>query len=160
MNRTVICCWPSPAQSRLSWDTVVARDHIFVLSKTFIVFLNGAFLTRGGVVLPVTTPSRTVICCWPSPVHHSVLSVTLTGDGLMVAYDQRRNKYLLLQILCCWTLSLVLSLSKNPVLFIFQNTTFRRLDSVSIFRQNLLSSTQSIELVHISGHLHQHQAGV
>jgi hypothetical protein len=35
----------------------------------------------------------------------------------------------LLQILCSWTLSIVLSLSKNAVLFIFQNTTFRRLDS-------------------------------
>jgi hypothetical protein len=30
-----------------------------------------------------------------------------------------------------WTLSIVLFLSKNTVLFIFQNTTFRRLDSGS-----------------------------
>jgi hypothetical protein len=36
--------------------------------------------------------------------------------------------------LCFWTLSIVLSLSKNTVLFIFQNTTFRRLDSVSVLR--------------------------
>jgi hypothetical protein len=49
-----------------------------------------------------------------------------------------------LQLLCFWTLSIVLSLSKNTVLFIFQNTTFRRL--------NLLSWAQSIELVPISGH--------
>jgi hypothetical protein len=39
-----------------------------------------------------------------------------------------------IQILCFWTLSIVFSLSKNAVLFIFQNTTFRRLDSVSVFR--------------------------
>jgi hypothetical protein len=36
------------------------------------------------------------------------------------------------------------------------NTAFRRLDSVSVFRWNLLSWVQSIELVPISGHLHQH----
>jgi hypothetical protein len=56
----------------------------------------------------------------------------------------------LVHILCFWKLSIVLSLSKNTVLFIFQNTTFRRLDSVSIFRQNLLSWAQSTELVPIS----------
>jgi hypothetical protein len=39
-------------------------------------------------------------------------------------YDAR------VQILCSWTLSTLLSLSKNTLLFIFQNT-FRRLDSVS-----------------------------
>jgi hypothetical protein len=37
----------------------------------------------------------------------------------------------LVQILCSWTLSIVPSLSKNTVLFIFQNAKFRRLDSVS-----------------------------
>jgi hypothetical protein len=37
----------------------------------------------------------------------------------------------IVRILCCWTSSIVLSLSKNIVLFISQNTTFRRLDSVS-----------------------------
>jgi hypothetical protein len=31
----------------------------------------------------------------------------------------------MIQILCFWTLSIVLSLSKNTVLFIFQNTTFQ-----------------------------------
>jgi hypothetical protein len=31
----------------------------------------------------------------------------------------------LIQILCFWTLSIVLSLSKNAALFIYQNTTFR-----------------------------------
>jgi hypothetical protein len=40
----------------------------------------------------------------------------------------------LVKILCFWTLSIVLSLSKSTVLFIFQNTTFRRLYSVSVFR--------------------------
>jgi hypothetical protein len=38
----------------------------------------------------------------------------------------------LVQILCFWTLSIVLSLSNNAVLFISQNITFRRLDSVSV----------------------------
>jgi hypothetical protein len=42
-----------------------------------------------------------------------------------------------------WTLSIVL--------FIFQNTEFRRLDSVSVFRLNQLSYAQSIELVPLSG---------
>jgi hypothetical protein len=40
---------------------------------------------------------------------------------------------------------------KNTVLFIFQNTTFRRLDSVSVFRQNLLSWAQSTELAQQDG---------
>jgi hypothetical protein len=40
----------------------------------------------------------------------------------------------LVKILCFWILSIVLSLSKTTVLFIFQNTAFRRLDSVSVFR--------------------------
>jgi hypothetical protein len=39
----------------------------------------------------------------------------------------------ILQI-CFSTLSIVLFLSKNAVRFIFQNTTFRKLDSVSVFR--------------------------
>jgi hypothetical protein len=62
----------------------------------------------------------------------------------------------LVQIFCCWTLSVILSLSKNTVLLIFQNTTFRRLDSVSVFRLNLLSWAQSIELVPISGPFSKH----
>jgi hypothetical protein len=41
---------------------------------------------------------------------------------------------ILVRILCFWTLSIVLSLSKHTFLFVFQNTTFRRLDSVSVFR--------------------------
>jgi hypothetical protein len=52
----------------------------------------------------------------------------------------------LVQILYFWTLHIVLFLSKNAILFIFQNTTFRKLDSVSVFRWNLLSWAQSIEL--------------
>jgi hypothetical protein len=40
----------------------------------------------------------------------------------------------LVQILCFWTLSIVLSLSKNTVLFILYNITFRRLDFVSVFK--------------------------
>jgi hypothetical protein len=42
------------------------------------------------------------------------------------------------------------------VLFLFKNTTFRRLDSVSVFRWNLLSWVQSVELILISGPLYQH----
>jgi hypothetical protein len=34
-----------------------------------------------------------------------------------------------------WTLSTVSSLSKNAVIFIFQNTTFGTLGSVSVFRR-------------------------
>jgi hypothetical protein len=40
---------------------------------------------------------------------------------------------------------------QTTVLFIFQNTTFRKLDSVSVFGQNPLSWAQSIELAPISG---------
>jgi hypothetical protein len=36
------------------------------------------------------------------------------------------------QILCFWTFSIILSLSKNSILFIFQNTAFWRLDSVLV----------------------------
>jgi hypothetical protein len=52
----------------------------------------------------------------------------------------------LVQILCFWTLSIALSLSKNTVLFIFQNITFRRLDSVSVFRWNPFIWTNSMEI--------------
>jgi hypothetical protein len=38
-------------------------------------------------------------------------------------------------------------LSNNIVLFIFQNETFQRLESISVFMQNLLSWGQSIESV-------------
>jgi hypothetical protein len=40
-------------------------------------------------------------------------------------------------LLCSWTLSIVLSLSKKPSYFP-QNTMFRKLGSVSALRQNLL----------------------
>jgi hypothetical protein len=39
----------------------------------------------------------------------------------------------------------------NIVLFLFKYVTFRRLDSVSVFKWNLLSWTQSTDLVLISG---------
>jgi hypothetical protein len=58
----------------------------------------------------------------------------------------------LIQILYFWTLSIVLLYLKH--------TTFQRLDSVAVFRWNLLSRAQSIELVRISGHLRQFQDGV
>jgi hypothetical protein len=45
----------------------------------------------------------------------------------------------LVQILRFWTLFIVLSYSKNTVLFVLQNTTFWRLDSASNFRLNLRS---------------------
>jgi hypothetical protein len=41
--------------------------------------------------------------------------------------------------------------------FYLKDTTFRRLDTVSVFRWNLNSWAQSIELVPISGHLPQHK---
>jgi hypothetical protein len=41
--------------------------------------------------------------------------------------------------------------SPSSCFYLKQNTTFRRLDSVSVFRWNLLSWVQSIELVPISG---------
>jgi hypothetical protein len=44
----------------------------------------------------------------------------------------------------------------SVVLFLLK-TSFRRLDFVSVFRWNILRWTQSIELVPISGHLHQHK---
>jgi hypothetical protein len=40
-------------------------------------------------------------------------------------------------------------------LFLFKNTAFRILGSFSFFKLNLQSWTQSIELVHISGYIHQ-----
>lgn len=44
--------------------------------------------------------------------------------------------------LCFWTLYIIL--------FLFKNTSFQRLDSVSIFRWNVLTWAQSVELVPIS----------
>jgi hypothetical protein len=72
----------------------------------------------------------------------------------------RIYKYLLfLLILCFWTLSTVLFYLKTPFCS-YLKTMFRRLDSVTFFRWNLLSWAQSIELVPISGHIYQHQDGV
>jgi hypothetical protein len=48
---------------------------------------------------------------------------------------------------------------KTPSCFYLKQITFRRLDSISFFRKNLLSWAQSIELVPISGHLCQHKVG-
>jgi hypothetical protein len=39
--------------------------------------------------------------------------------------------------------------------FFCLKTSFQRLDSAPVFRQNLLSWGQLIDLVHISGHQHQ-----
>jgi hypothetical protein len=44
-------------------------------------------------------------------------------------YMPTKCEYSLEQLLCFWTLSIVLSLCKNTALFIFQNTMFWRLDS-------------------------------
>jgi hypothetical protein len=43
--------------------------------------------------------------------------------------------------------------------FLMRSTLTKRLDSVSVFRWNLLSWAQSIELVPICGHQHQHRIG-
>jgi hypothetical protein len=47
-----------------------------------------------------------------------------------------------------------------PSFCLYLNTTFRRLDSVSVFRWSLLSWAKSIELVPIAGHLYQYQDGI
>jgi hypothetical protein len=46
-----------------------------------------------------------------------------------------------------------------PSCFYLKHTAFRILDSVSVFRWNLLSWTQSTELVPISEHEHQYKTG-
>jgi hypothetical protein len=57
------------------------------------------------------------------------------------------------------TLIQLLSLGHYPTsCFYLKHTTFRRADSISAFRWNLLSWAQSIELIPISGHQHQHKA--
>jgi hypothetical protein len=53
------------------------------------------------------------------------------------------------------TRALVLQLLSILLLF---NTTFRRLDSVSVFWWNLRNGAQSVELVRISGHQSQSQS--
>jgi hypothetical protein len=58
------------------------------------------------------------------------------GGGYSGGYDGGQVQYetkILEQRLYFWTLSIFWSLSKNTVLFIFQNIAFRRLDSVSFF---------------------------
>jgi hypothetical protein len=57
---------------------------------------------------------------------------------------------ILIQLLCFWTLSISCFYLKHM---------FRRLDSVSVFRWNLLGWAQSIDLVYISEHQHQHKLG-
>jgi hypothetical protein len=51
-----------------------------------------------------------------------------------------------------------LDIIHRPV-FYLKHTSFRRLDSVSVFRWNLLSWAEPIELVPISGHQYQHEIG-
>jgi hypothetical protein len=58
-----------------------------------------------------------------------LLSVELVNIGQYTG-----KLHYLIQILSFWTFSIVLSLSKNIVLFILGNATFRRLDSASVFR--------------------------
>jgi hypothetical protein len=62
----------------------------------------------------------------------------------------RINSNYFKQILCFWTLSIVLFLFKT-------HSVSETVDSVSVFRWNLLSWGQSIELVPISRHLQQHK---
>jgi hypothetical protein len=56
---------------------------------------------------------------------------------------------LCVQILCFWTLSIIL--------FVFKSTTFRRLEPVSVVSWNLLGSVQSAKRLSISEHLQQHK---
>jgi hypothetical protein len=49
------------------------------------------------------------------------------------------------------TVVVFLDIINHPIFIL--NATFRRLDSVSVFRWNLLSLAQSVELVPLSGHL-------
>jgi predicted membrane protein len=77
------------------------------------------------------------------PVEHVIATIWSRQSHIYCCYVFE----MCVQILRFWTLSIVLSFSKNTVLFIFQNTTFRKLDSVSVFRLNLFSWAQSIELV-------------
>jgi hypothetical protein len=50
-----------------------------------------------------------------------------------------------------------LDIIHHPVFVL--NTMFQRLDSVSVFKWNLFSWVQSIEVVPISGHQHQQKIG-
>jgi hypothetical protein len=59
---------------------------------------------------------------------------------------------ILIKLLCFWILSITLSLFKRL-------SVSRKLDSVSIFRWDLLSWSQSIEIFLISGHNHKHKIG-
>jgi hypothetical protein len=52
-----------------------------------------------------------------------------------------------------------LDIIRQPVFTYFKHKTFRRLDSASVFKRNLLSLPQSIELIHICGHIYQHKTG-
>jgi hypothetical protein len=60
----------------------------------------------------------------------------------------RTTNYNMIQLLCCWKLSIILFLSKNTVLFIWQNTTFRRLDSVSTSYTSFKDAESGCYLMH------------
>jgi hypothetical protein len=85
-----------------------------------------------------------------------VFGIILGGGGggagrhaciVLTAADQRIKYTTIIEFL---------NIIHRPV-FYLKHTTFRRLDSFSVFRWNLLGWAQSIKLVPISGHLHQHK---
>jgi hypothetical protein len=63
-----------------------------------------------------------------------------------------RKAFRQIQLLCFLTLSIVVPFFFFFFFFYFFLKTFRKLDSVSVFRCNLLSWPQSVHLLHYSGH--------
>jgi hypothetical protein len=90
-------------------------------TSTVIFYEHYAFRDNPTVVMRIFPP-QVVTKIW-----RKCVLVKYSGNSNTKAEE-------IVQILCFWILSIVLSLSKNTVLFIFQNTSFRRLDSVSFFR--------------------------
>jgi hypothetical protein len=107
-------------------------------------------IIKAPTILNIGTRGNRVVIFRHGAFHRleGIVSCTIRIDVFFFTLSLNLNKTLLL---CFWTICIVL-------FFLFK-TTFRRLDSICVFRWNLLSLAQSIELLPISGHQHQHKIG-
>jgi hypothetical protein len=127
------------------------------LQQMFCRYFSSSMCTayRGYLILTLVGEEcklwRSTLCRFLRP--H--ITSFLWGPNFLHRYYSQTFSNIRSKSLWCDTLIWTLSI----ILFLFKNTMFRRLDSISIFRWNILSWAQLTELVPISGHLYQHHIG-